>query len=157
MSETDATNVRIGVCRRRRPHVRVAPPGLVQGGFNTCRDEVFYSRRDTRSGQSAAQFVDDYYEVPFDLSQVTFCLTANTLNSVPSYVADRCMVVSLQNYTIKSRNCHSSLQFQMILLQISLRQLARSGRQKDHLAPRRTTASCNRRGHCRRDNDHHKT
>ncbi len=53
--------------------------------------------------ESAAQFVDDYYEIPFDLSAAMFFLTANEIEMVPDYVVDRCMVVPMPDYTREER------------------------------------------------------
>ncbi|MCL5405766.1 MAG: AAA family ATPase, partial [Deltaproteobacteria bacterium] len=53
--------------------------------------------------ESAARFVDDYYEIPFDLSAAMFFLTANAIEMVPDYVIDRCMVVSIPDYTREER------------------------------------------------------
>ena len=53
--------------------------------------------------ESAARFVDDYYEIPFDLSAAMFFLTANEIAMVPDYVVDRCMVVPIRDYTSEER------------------------------------------------------
>ena len=44
-------------------------------------------------------FVDNYIEEPFDLSQVLFILTANTIDSIPAPLKDRLEIITLNSYT----------------------------------------------------------
>jgi ATP-dependent Lon protease len=84
-------------------------------------------------------FVDTYLGVPFDLSQVLFIATANTLETIPSALRDRLEVLTLSGYTDdekvriaqqylipKARTAHGLAPEELVFDDAALRQMIRA-------------------------------
>ncbi len=94
-------------------------PGKIIQGINKCGtnnpvlliDEVDKMVKDYKGDPASTlleildqvqnkYFIDNYIEVPFDLSNVLFILTANDLNDIPYTLIDRVEVITINSYTI---------------------------------------------------------
>ena len=65
-------------------------------------------------------FLDHYLDVPFDLSQMIFIATANTLDTIPTPLLDRMEIIELTGYTFEEKE-------QIARKHLIPRVLARSG------------------------------
>ncbi len=96
-----------------------AGPGKIMEGIHKCGvnnpiiliDEVDKMVKDYKGDPSSVlleildqnqnrEFVDNYVQEPFDLSNVLFILTANDESKIPSALADRLEVIEVASYTL---------------------------------------------------------
>ena len=76
---------------------------------NSGRGDVSAALLELLDPEQNTAFKDHYVDLPINLSKVTFVCTANSLDTVPAPLIDRCEVVELSSYTLAEKRVIAQL------------------------------------------------
>lgn len=64
------------------------------------KDDPASALLDILDKEQNTEFVDNYIEEPFDLSNIFFILTANSIETIPAALRDRLEIINISSYTV---------------------------------------------------------
>jgi len=73
---------------------------IMAGGYNGDPSSALLEVLDPEQNNS---FTDHYLDLPYDLSQVLFIATANSLENVPAPLLDRMEIIQISGYTVNEK------------------------------------------------------
>jgi len=91
------------------------------------KGDTFSALLEVLDGEQNSKFRDHYLEVPLDLSEVTFVMTANSLQTIPGPLRDRMEIIEISGYT-ENEKVHIATEH------LIPKQIERHGLQKNQLS-----------------------
>ena len=91
------------------------------------KGDTFSALLEVLDGEQNSKFRDHYLEVPLDLSEVTFVMTANSLQTIPGPLRDRMEILEISGYT-ENEKVHIATEY------LIPKQIEKHGLQKNQLS-----------------------